>query len=74
MKTARAPERERGDYVHSPTHSAIEIDLARISCGLDHLLERIERRDRTIELPAPVVRDHDPVDAMLDRDAARPPR
>ena len=33
-----------------------------------HLDERVERRDRAVDLAAAVVRDDDPVDAVLERE------
>ena len=61
-------ERKRLGHVLSPSNATVEehFDLP-LHC-VDHLGKEVERRTNTVELPPPVIRDDDPVDAVVHGD------
>ena len=63
---AAGTERQGGHDVETAPDPAVDPDLGPAADGLDDLLERVGRRDGPIELAGAVVRDDDPVDAVLD--------
>ena len=67
-------EGQRLEDVGAATDAAVHQDRRVRSGGVAHLVKRVERGDRAVHLPPAVVRDDDPVDAVLERDPARPRR
>ena len=68
------PEGQRLEHVRAAADPAVHQDLQLAAGHVDDLGQRVERRLRPVELAAAVVRHDDPVQAVLDREAPRPPR
>ena len=60
-------ERDRLQHVGPSPHAAVHQDRDAPVDRLDHLGQRVERRRARIELPPTVVRHHDRLGAVLDR-------
>src|SRR5438128_1397960 len=60
-------ENERLDAVGAAAERAVDHDLGAAADRLDDLGQHFHRAEPVIELAAAVVRDIDPVDAVLDR-------
>ena len=63
-----APKRDRLHHVGPSPHAAVHQDRDPPADRLDHLGQRVQRRRARIELPSTVVRHHDRLDAVLDRE------
>ena len=66
--------RDRLDDVAAAAERAVDHDLGAAGDRVDDLGQHVHRAAAVIELAAAVVRDVDPVDAVIDRDRARLPR
>ena len=58
-------ERERHHDVGSAPNATVEVHLGAVADGVDDLGQRLERRDRAVELTTAVVRDDDAGGAVL---------
>ena len=64
-------ERERLDHIRPAPDAAVHQDEGAIADRLDDLGQRVERRSDPVELTASVVRDDDPFNTCLDKQAPR---
>src|SRR5688572_16393000 len=61
-------QRERHRDVRAPAYAAVEVHLGAVADRLDDLRQRLQRRDRAVELAAAVVRDDNARRAVLTRE------
>ena len=65
---ACAPSASALNTSRAAPHAAVEVDLEPALDRVDHLGQRVERRDRPVERSPAVVRHDDRVDAVVDRE------
>ena len=59
-------QRQRDERVGAAAHAAVEEHRHPAGDLADHARQRVQRRDRAVDLPPAVVGDDDPVDAVLE--------
>src|SRR5687768_14878452 len=60
-------ERERLDDIAAAAHAAVDEDRDAPFDGRDNVGQSVDRRRRTVELAAAMVRHDEPVNAVIDR-------